>query len=350
MKRLRSIVMAALAVVVAATYGLPSLPAEAVSSSALNFTPKKNYVIEPGKSVDDKLKLSNLDNTAPLEMSLRVIDFSYTDDTGKPKLMLDQNAPQTTWSLKPYLSVPKSVTVAPGGSKSLDMSVAIPKGLGAGSYYSAILYSTGAPDGGNVGLSASGVTLVFVNVPGKVDENLTLEKFGAYRRATASKPAGYEFITTTKPQTIGYTLKNSGNVAESPVGSIILTGLFGQKITIDNVNPAGSLALRGQTRTFVACIKLKSQDVDFQGSKSEASTCTEPTLWPGIYTAKLDLYYGQNGNVTQEVVGTTVFWYLPWWFIILATIVILVVAFYAWKLYRKFTGWKHGHSRKSHRR
>jgi len=346
MKRLKSIVMAALAVVIAAASALPTLPVEAVSSSALNFTPKKNYVIEPGKSVKDKLKLSNLDHSNPLQLTLHVIDFSYTDDTGTPKLFLDQNAPQTTWSLKPYMSVPESVTIPAGGTKTLDMSVAMPAGLGAGSYYSAILYSTGAPNGGNVGLSASGVTLVFVNVPGKVKENLTLQKFGAYRQATASKPAGYEFIATTKPQTIAYTLKNAGNVVESPVGSITLSGMFGQKITIDNVNPAGSLALIGQSRTFTTCIKLKSQDVNFQGSKTEAAACADPTLWPGMYTAKLDLFYGQNGNITQEVVGTTVFWYLPWWFIILATVVLLVLAYVIWRLYNKIRGRQHAHSRK----
>lgn len=349
MKRLRSIVMAALAVVIAATYALlPALPAGAVSSSSLSLVPKKNYVIEPGKSVKDKLTISNLDHTSPLDLTLRVIDFSYTNDTGSPKLLLGENEPQTTWSLKPYLSVPESVSIPAGGSKTLDMSVAMPKGLGAGSYYSAILYSTGAPDGGNVGLSASGVTLVFVSVPGKVSENLTLQKFGAYHQATESKPAGYEFIATTKPDTIAYTLKNSGNVAESPVGSITLTNMFGQKQTINEVNPVGSLALIGQARTFTTCIKLKAQDVDFAGSKTEAATCASPSLWPGMYTATLDIYYGQNGNVTQEVVGTAVFWYLPWWFIILVIVVLAVVAYFVWRLYSKIRG---GNIRKkSHRR
>lgn len=335
MKRLKCLVVGAIAVVIAAAYSLPALPVSAASSAALSIVPKKNYVVEPGKSVKDKLTIRNLDTTRSLDLSLRVIDFTFTDDGGTPKLMLDQNAPQTTWSLKPYLRVPETVSVPAGSSKSLDMSVSIPAGHGAGSYYSAIIYSSGAPSGGgNVGLSASGVTLVFASIPGKVNENLKLEKFGAYTKATPQRKAEYNFISSEEPQVIAYTLKNNGNVTEAPVGSITIKSMFGNAITISNINPSGSLALIGQTRTFTSCIKLKSQEVDFNGSKTEATTCASPGLWPGLYTASIDIFYGQNGNNTQETVGTSTFWYLPTWFVILFLIVLAVVAYFAWRLVR----------------
>ena len=336
MKRLRSMVLAAAAVLVAFAYAVPATPASAQSSAALSIAPKKNYVINPGGSVDDKLSIHNLDSASNLQLNLRVIDFTYTDNGGTPKLMLAANAPQTTWSLKPYLSVPESVTVAPGGTKSLNMSVKIPSNVGAGSYYSAIVYSTGAPNGGNVGLSASGVTLVFVSVPGKVHEDLQVKKFGAYDANAQGNESGYTFITTNQPQNIAYTLLNNGNVTESPVGSISLKNIFGKEQTIDKINPVGSLALIGQTRTFIACIKLKSQNVNFQGSDSEANTCTNSGLWPGYYTAKLDLFYGQNGNNTQEITKTAHFWYLPWWFIIVVVLLLLVIAFFVWRFVRWF--------------
>lgn len=336
MKRFKSIVLAAAAVVMTVACALPALPASAQSSASLSIAPKKNYVIEPGKSVDDKLTIRNLDNTSSLQLNLRVIDFTYTNNSGTPKLMLDANAPDTTWSLKPFLTVPKSVTVPAGSSKSFDMSVKIPAGHGAGSYYSAIIYSTGAPDGGNVGLSASGVTLVFVSVPGKVSEDLQLKNFGAYDASAQGDVSGYRYITTDEPQTIAYTLFNNGNVTESPVGSIKLKNIFGKEQTIDNVNPSSSLALIGQTRTFTACIKLQSQNLNFQGTAAQANTCTSPGLWPGFYTANLDLYYGQNGNNTQEITKTAHFWYLPWWFIVLVVIVLLIVTYFVWRFVRWF--------------
>jgi hypothetical protein len=117
MKHVKSLLLAAFAVVLATTYVIPAASASAASqtsSSALSIAPKKNYVIEPGKSVQDNLTITNLDETSPLDLTLRVIDFSYTDNGGTPKLMLDANAPQTTWSLRSYLKVPETVTVEPG--------------------------------------------------------------------------------------------------------------------------------------------------------------------------------------------------------------------------------------------
>lgn len=334
MKHFKRIVMAALAVVVAAAYTVPSVPVYAQSSASLSITPKKTFLIEPGKTVKDKLTIKNIDDSSQLELTLRVVDFTFTDDGGTPKLFLDKNSPQTTWSLKPYMKVPESVVIPKGGSKTLDMSVTIPKGHGAGSYYSAIVYTSGAPsDGGNVGLNASGVTLVFTQIPGKVNEDLKLEKFGAYTEATPTNPATYSFFNLDEPRRLAYTLKNNGNVTEAPVGAITLKGWFGDPVTINNVNPSGSLALIGQTRTYATCIKLKEAEVDFNGAKTTSAQCVSPGLWPGMYTATLDLYYGQNGNNTKEVTGTTTFWYMPWWFIILSIVVLLIVAYFSWKLY-----------------
>lgn len=335
MKRFKRIVVVACALLAIAAYAIPALPAAAQSSASLSIAPKKNYVIDPGKSVSDTLTIRNLDANDSLELSLRVVDFTYTDESGTPKLFLDPNAPQTTWSLKPFLSVPKSVTIGPDSSKTLDMKVAIPAGHGAGSYYSAIVYSSGAGSGPgtNVGLSASGVTLVFTTIPGEVKEDLKFQKLGAYREAAPNRPGGYVFFTADQPAVIGYTLQNSGNVTEAPAGSITLTDLFGHERKLEKINPTGSLALIGQTRTFTPCIKLKSQDVDFNGSKTEASTCANPGLWPGYYKISADLFYGQNGNLTQEITKTGGFWYLPWWFIIVAVIVLAILAYFIRRAY-----------------
>lgn len=334
MKRFKSIVTVACAAVISVVLAIPSLPVSAQSSASLSIAPKKNYVIEPGKTVNDKLSIRNLDTSSALDLSLRVVDFTFTDDGGTPKLLMDQNAEPTTWSLKSFLKLPTKVSIPKGGSKSLDISVSIPQNRGAGSYYSAIVYSTGAPDGGNVGLSASGVTLVFTQVPGQVNEDLKLQKFGAYKKQTANAPAAYTYFSTEEPQNIAYTLKNDGNVTEAPVGSITVKNMFGQETVIDNPNPNGSLALIGQSRTYVACLKISEEKLNFQGTQTDASTCTSPGLLPGYYTAKLDLFYGQNGNRTQEITANASFWYMPWWFIALCLIILAVLAYLIWRLVR----------------
>lgn len=339
------------AVMIAGAALLPALPVQAASSAALSIVPKKNYMVEQGKTIRDTLVIRNLDRESALELSLRVVDFTFTDDGGTPQLMLAEDAPQTTWSLKPFLTLPtKTVSVAPGGSQTVDMNVSIPANQGAGSYYSAIVYSSGDPtDGGNVGLSASGVTLAFVSVPGEVNEKLTLEKFGAYQAASDGKKAGYTWLATSMPHMMAYTLKNEGNVFESPAGTITLKNIFGKETIINDVNPNSSLALIGQSRTFTTCMKTKEQDVDFNGSRSEATTCSSPKLWPGLYTAKLNLLYGQNGNLTRDVTGSAFFWYLPWWFIAIVILVLALIAYFTWRIVRFFRQ-KFGHSVKLSKR
>lgn len=330
MKRFKSTIASAIAVVVALgsiAMPAPSLFAQA-NSASLSITPKKNYIVEPGKSVNDKLTIRNIDRVSDLKLNLRIADFTFTDDGGTPKIFLDEDAEQTTWSMKPFLKVPTTVTIPRGSSKSLDMSVAIPKNQGAGSYYSAIVYSTGAPDGGNVGLSASGVTLVFTTIPGKVKENLKLEEFGPFN----VNKNHYTPFNFDEPTVMAYRLKNEGNVTEAPVGSITLRDMFGRETVINNLNPNNSLALIGQSRTFNSCIKTEKQSVN--GEPNRSFKCVSPGLWPGVYTAKLDLYYGQNGNPTKEVTGSTVFWYLPWWFIIAVLVLIAVAAFFIRKAVR----------------
>lgn len=340
MKHLKRIVLAVFAVALVGFSTVPALTAFAVqdtsgSSSALSIVPKKNYVIEPGKSVDDKLVIRNLDTSAPLNLVLRVVDFSYTDQTGTPKLLLDENAEPTTWSLKSFVTLPKSVKIEPGQSKTIDMKVSIPSTQGAGSFYSAIVYSSGTGEGGNVGLSASGVTLVFANIPGKVNEDLQLEKFGPYQKTTPSQAAGYSsFFSTQEPNMFGYTVKNNGNVVEAPAGSITLKNMFGKEYKIDKINPNESLALIGQSRTFTTCIKTAKQDVDFNGEKTQAGSCVSPGLWPGYYQTSIDIFYGQNGNLTKELVKSGGFWYMPWWFIAVCAVVIAVAAYFIWKLVR----------------
>ena len=346
MKRLISTFMAAFAVLTVTASIVPVQTASAQSSAALSIVPKKNYVIESGKSVKDKLTIRNIDTETALELNLRVVDFTFDGDGGTPKLSLAEDAPQTKWSLKPYLTVPKTVKIEPNKSKTIDMSVKIPSNRGAGSLYSAIVYSTGASDGGNVGLSASGVTLVFTNIPGQVNQDLKIEKFGAYNVASSDRKADYTFLTTTQPKNLAYTLKNNGNVTEAPTGTVTLKGTFGKEMTITEINPNDSLALIDQTRTFVSCIKLKSQNLDFNGTKTQANECTDPGLWPGYYKATLNLVYGQNGNPTKEATSIAGFWYLPWWFVIIVLVLFGAIAIAITLLVRKLRGKNHTTKRK----
>jgi len=353
MKRFSSILSAALLTLVVMLGALPASAATTSSgqSSGLSIQPRKNYTIKAGESITDKLTIGNLDDADTLNISLRMIDFTYTDQTGTPKLFLAQNAPQTTWSLKPFTTLPKTVQVGPGDTKTVQFSIKVPKNQGAGSYYGAIIYQAAGTNGGNVALNASGATLVFVSVPGIVQENMTLQKYGAYTSDNGGVTGSFTYIATNaQPQQLAFALKNQGNVAESPAGSIVVKDTFGHTVsTIDSINPNSSLALIGQDRLFQTCIKSLQEKIKLEGGTTKSTACTDPGLMPGRYTAHLDLFYGQNGNQTREITATATFWILPWWFIILCLIILLAIVYGIWRLKRKIQSVVKGTTYKSDR-
>jgi hypothetical protein len=340
MKRLSSYLSAALAVLFVAISILPASSASAAAnSSGLSITPRKNYIIKPGQTITDKLTVGNLDKDNDLNISLRMIDFTYMNNSGTPKLMIAQNAPQTPWSLRSFTKLPKSFVVPAGGSKTVEYTITVPQNLGAGSYYSAIMYQAGGTNGGNVALNASGVTLAFVSVPGQVNENMTLKKFGAYNSNDNGVTGNFVFLDIMdQPKMVAYTLKNDGNVFESPAGNVVIKDMFGHQVADVVTNPVSSLALLGQTRLFTSCIKTVQQTVEALGGKSKNTTCTSPNLKPGRYTAHLDLFYGQNGNQSHEITATATFWYLPVWFLALVAAILAAVAGGIWWLQRKIRG------------
>jgi len=323
MKRLFSYLSVALMVLFVSVSVMPASAAVSSGSASLSISPRKNYLINPGQTITDKLTIGNLDNTVDLYLSLRMIDFTYTNQSGTPKLNLAQNAPRTPWSLVPFTTLPKTVTIPAGSTKTINYSITMPKSQGAGSYYSAIIYQAGGANGGNVALSASGVTLVFVSVPGTVKENMALQKFGAYNSEDNGTTGSFVFIDTNEqPKMLAYVLKNQGNVFESPAGNVIIKDMFGHHVTEVTTNATQSLALLGQTRLFTSCIRSVQQKIKLEGGTSKDTSCTSPGLKPGRYTASLDVFYGQNGNQTHEITKVATFWYLPWWFLASVAVVI----------------------------
>lgn len=305
------------------------------ASNGLGITPRKDYTITPGSQVNDTLYVSNLSQSQALDVAIRVIDFRAQNETGTPALELQQNAPQTPWSLKPFISsLPSHVTIAAGKSKEVPITISIPKGQGAGSYYSAIEYAAqNSESQKKVNIAASSASLVFVTVPGKTRESLNLLQFGAFTPSADGQTGRFgSFYFGSAPKELAFRLQDGGNVAEQPNGSILIKNMFGKRVrVIEQANPKNELALRGQIRRFEACIKTGQQSIAGAGKTTKQSVCVSPGLWPGHYSALLDVFYGLNGNASQEIKATASFWYLPLWFIIAVLVVIaLIILALAW--------------------
>lgn len=314
----------------------------AAASNSVGVNPRRDYTVKPGENFQDTLNVSNLSQTEDLYITIRTIDFSSKNETGDPALMLKETRP-TKWSLKPYLKIPTTLTIAAGKSVSVPFSIEIPKNVGAGSYYSAIQYSTNgsAPSGGNVNLTSSAATLMFVRVPGEANEILRLKQFGAFTPYDNNQGGTFaSFYGGSAPKYLAFRLENKGNVAGQPGGSVILKNIFGKQVKIfEKANPNNNIVLIGQTRRFDLCINedRSSHKDTASGRNVETVKCNESSLAPGRYTAQLALVYGDNGSTSHELGAVASFWYLPIWFVVISLAVLAAIAALVWYIIRKIT-------------
>lgn len=303
-------------------------------STGLGVTPQRTISLAPGKSVDSTLYVSNLNKKASVKITFSVVDFKAAGETGTPSLELNQDAKDAPWSLKPLLALPTSMELGPGESKNIPITVKVPAGQGPGSYYSAVRYDTQPTETQTVNVNASAATLVFVNVTGKVHEQMVLKQFGAYYRpivkdssTEAEQPDGVfkSLFIAHQPRRVALLAENEGNVAEKPAGTVEVKNMFGKQVYITNANPNQNLALIGQTRRVEACIKPVTRVVDEHGIKTNITTCDNPDLLPGMYKLHLKVSYGV-GNTSKQLDTITTIWYLPVWFIVTVVLVLAIVA------------------------
>jgi hypothetical protein len=323
-------------------------------SNALSITPRKDYNLKAGESVSDNITLTNLNRTQPLVVRLELIDFRAENESGTPQLLQEQNAQPTPWSIKDFVTLPQQVTVDGGKSTQIPITVNIPKNLGAGSYYSALQYAVVADQGNGEQLTvaASGVTLIFVNVPGVARELLKFEQFGAFVPTPDGSSGNFSSLfVSSKPKVLAFRLTNQGNIAEVPSGTITIKGFTGKTvIDIPDANPKRQIALLGQTRRFETCINPQVEKVQGStGVEVDQVLCKDPKLSPGRYSAELKLLYGSNGNETREITSTASFWYLPFWFIAVMLVVIGIIAAIVFFIVRRIQHMRDVRSRRRRR-
>jgi hypothetical protein len=168
---------------------------------------------------------------------------------------------------------------------------------------------------------------------------MILKQFGAYMSNDEGTDGKFtNLFFSASPKELAYRLENHGNVAERPSGSMIIRDIFGRTVKeIEDANPKKQLVLIGQTRRIQVCMKSSILESKAPAGPTEKQTiCDGSGLWPGRYTAQIALYYGLNGNATQEVAATTAFWYLPWWSFVGLGIIILFIVVFVWLVRRAF--------------
>lgn len=267
--------------------------------------PVLNLTADPGETVTAQISLRDI-SSGPLVVTGEVNDFVAGGEDGTPRILLDEDAEDSPYSLKDWIEPLSRLTLEPREIQDLPITIRVPANASPGGYFGVIRFTATPPELEDTGvsLSASLGALVLLRVNGDAVEGLEVEEFST----SSNGKAGSLFEST--PIDFIVRLKNTGNVQEIPAGQVAITDMFGKTIATVNVNLPPRNVLPGSIRKFEP-----SLDSSVLGNKQ---------LF-GRYTADLAVTYGSEG---QTVTSSHTFWVIPYRLIGIV-IALLVIGFFA---------------------
>jgi hypothetical protein len=301
-----------------ANFALPIVSAQDANQqsggSGLQLSPTRTELVaQPGEQKSFSLILKNV-TASEVTAQVFLNDFQSDGNSGTPQIIVDETKDPTPYSLKNMLKDLKTVDLKPGETKEIKQVVDVPANTAPGAYFGALRYAA-IPKGQSlndaqrqVALTASVAHLVFVEVPGDINEQIQIEKAEAQRDGKGGS------IFFKSPQKAAVTVKNKGNGFSRPFGRITINNAGGKEVhgyEINNTDPKG-IVLPNSSRTFVD---------DAKNIKT-----------PGKYTINAAVAYGNGGEVVTYKAS---FWYLPIWFLVLILLIVVAIGVGGYVLYRK---------------
>ena len=221
---------------VASIVGAVVLLAPSMPAYALSVQPAvQNIVVDPGKGDTRFLRVTN-DEDSTQTYFVTIQKFIPKGDNGQQEFL-----PTTDTSGLPewmYVDKPE-LTLKPGESSNLQVSLRVPPGAAAGGYYAALFLSKRqGPDEPLAMLPRLGV-LFFVRLNGQVQERLVVSKFSVDADSYDFLPVGFQT-----------TVANEGMVHGQPEGTVTIRNVFGATVAKFAANPDGNRVLPASSRVM----------------------------------------------------------------------------------------------------
>ena len=242
----RQLAFSVLALLILTPLAAPMANAAAVGQGLEISPPVMELKGNPGQTITTKVSVRNITD---LPISARAVanDFVAKGLTGEPSVLVDGVSSGET-SMRTWFSPIPDQVVAPRQLIFFPLTINIPKNASPGGHYGVIRFVTsgvGLTGGNGVSLTASVGSLLLVTVSGNVKHELALDAFTATDKHDTSHRWFQEGdITFTEK------IRNLGNVHEKPVGTLIITDMFGHKTAQLAVNPLSGNVLPGSDREF----------------------------------------------------------------------------------------------------
>ena len=321
-----------LAVLIAAMLAFTSFSAKAQENnsggSGLRVSPTRTELsLLPGDSDQITQTVRNV-TQSPVSVQPSLNDFEADGVTGQPQLIGDPNE-ISEHSLREFISLPDEFELQPDEEKELTVNLSVPQNAAPGAYFGSVLYRAspiGASNDGQVALVASVGSLVLLEVPGDITEQISIESVSAY----VDDKAGSLF--TQKPNNIGILVNNLGNGFAKPFGKIQVTDMRGSSIFEYELNDdqRRKNVLPESSRLFTQeFANVEERTVNGVAEQDK----TNPIKWPGKYTISGNISHGTTGELFTV---SSTFWYIPSWLVIAAVVLLIVLIAVAFFSYRKY--------------
>ncbi len=262
----------------------------------------REYTLDPGESVGYELRLTNITDN-PITAESVITDFEQKEgEEGIPKLILDDS--ENPYSIKRFVSDFGSVTLAPKEQKVLDVSITVPRDASPGAHFGAIRFVTSSEstEGSTVVSLAAGVgALIFINVTGDINDNLTLLQLSAAKEGKTGT------IFDNGSLSIVTRVQNKGNTYLKPFGRLVIKDWKNRVVEEKDFNAeTPKLVLPGTVRRL--------EDRLDQNKR-----------YFGRYKAEVQMAYGEGGG--DIIIGNVTFWVLPWRQVLISIAALAVLAF-----------------------
>jgi hypothetical protein len=253
--------------------------------------PRLEVTVKADGSSTQTIKVRNESNETRT-ITTQIRDFIVTDNQGTPTVVNSVDASSNRWAASSWIQVsPSIVKLKPGETKNLILTILPPKDALPGGHYAMIIHSpdkTSSLDSTGATIQANVGTLVYVTIPGPIQQNAMVQKFTA--------PGFSEF----GPIDFNTTIKNLSDIHIQPVGAITITNWLGGRTAKLDIQPTNIFPYTSR---------------DFQ------NTLSKKWLF-GRYQANLQAVYGSAGGVIS---ATIFFWVIPWRLLILIAGAIAII-------------------------
>lgn len=279
---------------------------------------RQDLRLSPGQADKIDVTLKNITG-GPITAKVSIQDFESDNATGNPKIITNSNFKNPA-SIRNFLVGIGNVLLATGEQKTFSIPVQVPANASPGAYYGLLEYQavpagSSASNNNQVALSAAVSQLVFITVPGVINQRLQINAIHVYSDKDATKEGAF---FTHPPQQVGVEIHNFGNAFATPFGTVTLTKSGSSKPLYSyqlNGNVTRSLILPNSSRIFKSALK------NVNG--------------PGRYSLTVSASYGPGSTI---LTAKKTFWYIQSWLliVIIAVIITLILTVaVAWRRYKR---------------